>query len=256
MYLLILFLIDATAAVMTVWAARALRHPPTTHSASRVRVAVTLLGLIMLTTATALFAAVAASTDTPPPREVDEPVMVMLFLGLAASLAGGFLAASSVEEARDTMWLSAAPLLPAFVMLLLFKLHPQAYGALHRIPIVALVLVALGFLIWSGYRIWRRAPPNVSVKTRTVMTSLSIGALVVSILLVTVVLVYPDSFAGLGDEDRPKIMVFLVGLLGAVMGAFMGASAVEKARDRLWPAGFLLLVLWVIVMNELEPGAW
>lgn len=256
MHRLTLFAADAAATVMAIWAAYGLRRAATAHSTVPVRTAATILSLIMLTTGGALFAALIVSTGSPPPREVDDSSMVMLFVGLVAAICGGFLAASSLEEVRDSLWPSAVALLPAFVMLLPYKLQPQEYGRRLRLPLVALVALALGFVAWSVYRWWRRSPPHISVSGRKIMTRVSLGTLWFSIVLLTIVLVHPSAFVGLGDEDLPKILVFVLGLLSALLGGFMGASAVEHSRDRLWPTGALLLVLWVTLMSDFEPGSW
>jgi fructose-specific phosphotransferase system IIC component len=116
-------------------------------------------------------------------------------------------------------------------------------------------------LVWLWVR-WRRftgeAKPSLF---RRVMTLLSLGALSASVLavpmLATFVFLEDDRSVELREDLREIALLALwsVGLVGAILGGFLAASAVDTLRDKLGLVAFLLTIMWVALATLLEPGA-
>ncbi len=114
-------------------------------------------------------------------------------------------------------------------------------------------------LVWMWVR-WRRSTAAARPSLfRRVMTLLSLGALSASVLavpvLATFVILEEDAGVDLGEAEAALMIVWSVGLFGAILGGFLAASAVDALRDMLGLVALLLTIMWIALMTLLEPGA-
>jgi len=112
-------------------------------------------------------------------------------------------------------------------------------------------------LVWLWVR-WRRftAASRPSLFRRA-MTLLSLGALSASVLAVPLLgtFVYLQEDAGVDLGEAVSMTLWSLGLIGAILGGFLAASAVDAIRDMLGLVAFLLTIMWIALTALLEPGA-